>query len=81
MDAASPAATGVSSLPFIAQLGTSPTAASGEAGTDAWTDNFKDGDIDLPNDNSVFGVGRPVADVSALLADAGLPTDALRLSI
>ena len=70
-----------------------PTAPAPDATAPAHPDIFrfrigdleaaalKDGDIDLPNDNSVFGVGRPVADVSAMLADAGLPTNALRLSI
>ena len=70
-----------------------PTAPATDATAPAHPDIFrfrmgalegaalKDGDMDLPNDNSVFAVGRPVADVSALLADAGLPTDALRLSI
>lgn len=42
---------------------------------------LKDGDIDIANDGSVFGVGRPVADVSVLLTAAGLPTDTLHLSI
>jgi glyoxylase-like metal-dependent hydrolase (beta-lactamase superfamily II) len=42
---------------------------------------LRDGDIDVPNDGSVFGVGQPVADVAAVLADAGLETGALHLSI
>lgn len=42
---------------------------------------LKDGDIDAPNDGKTFGVGRPTADVSAVLAAAGQPTDALHLSI
>jgi len=42
---------------------------------------LKDGDIDVANDGSVFGVGQPIDDVAALLAGAGLPTDTLHLSI
>jgi glyoxylase-like metal-dependent hydrolase (beta-lactamase superfamily II) len=42
---------------------------------------LKDGDIDVPNDGSVFGVGQPVADIAAVLADAGLETGTLHLSI
>lgn len=42
---------------------------------------LKDSDIDIANDGSVFGVGQPVADVSALLTAAGLPTDTLHLSV
>jgi glyoxylase-like metal-dependent hydrolase (beta-lactamase superfamily II) len=42
---------------------------------------LKDGDIDVANDGSVFGVGQPVDDVAALLAGAGLPTDILHLGI
>ncbi len=40
-----------------------------------------DGAIDVANDGKTFGVGRPTADVTALLSTAGLPTDALHLSI
>jgi glyoxylase-like metal-dependent hydrolase (beta-lactamase superfamily II) len=42
---------------------------------------MKDGDIDVANDGKVFGVGRPTADVAALVSAAGLPTDMLHLSI
>jgi glyoxylase-like metal-dependent hydrolase (beta-lactamase superfamily II) len=42
---------------------------------------LKDGDIDVVNDGKTFGVGRPVADVAAVLSAAGLPSDALHLSI
>ncbi|WP_342317156.1 MBL fold metallo-hydrolase [Lysobacter sp. FW306-1B-D06B] len=42
---------------------------------------LKDGEIDVANDGKTFGVGQPTADVAALLSAAGLPTDALHLSI
>ena len=42
---------------------------------------LKDGDIDVVNDGKTFGVGRPTADVAAVLSAAGLPSDALHLSI
>jgi hypothetical protein len=42
---------------------------------------LKDGDIDVPNDGGVLGVGQPVADIAAVLADAGLETGTLHLSI
>lgn len=42
---------------------------------------LKDGDIDVANDGKVFGVGRPAADVAALVTAAGQPADMLHLSI
>lgn len=41
----------------------------------------RDGGLELPNDNQVFGVGRTPEDVAAVLGAAGLPTDKLSLSI
>jgi glyoxylase-like metal-dependent hydrolase (beta-lactamase superfamily II) len=40
-----------------------------------------DGSLSVPNDNRVFGVGRTPAEVAAVLAEAGLPTDRLELSL
>jgi glyoxylase-like metal-dependent hydrolase (beta-lactamase superfamily II) len=42
---------------------------------------LSDGHIELPNDNSVFGVGLTPEDVSAVLGAAGQPTDKLSLSV
>lgn len=42
---------------------------------------LKDGDIDAANDGKTFAIGQPKADVDALLAAAGQPTDVLHLSI
>lgn len=42
---------------------------------------LKDGEIDVANDGRTFGVGQPTEATAALLAGAGLPTDALHLSI
>ena len=42
---------------------------------------LRDGDLELPNDNKVFGVGRTPADVAAVLSAAGQPTDKLKLEI
>jgi len=41
----------------------------------------RDGALEFPNDNKVFGVGHTPEDVSALLSAAGLPTDKLQLSV
>jgi glyoxylase-like metal-dependent hydrolase (beta-lactamase superfamily II) len=42
---------------------------------------LRDGDIDVPNDNQVFGVGNTPEEVSAVLAANGQPTDKLHLDI
>lgn len=42
---------------------------------------LRDGDIRLPNDGSIVAQGQPPAERDALLERAGLPTDALHLSI
>jgi glyoxylase-like metal-dependent hydrolase (beta-lactamase superfamily II) len=42
---------------------------------------LRDGTLEFPNDNAVFGLGRTPAEVAAVLASAGLPTDKLQLSI
>jgi glyoxylase-like metal-dependent hydrolase (beta-lactamase superfamily II) len=43
--------------------------------------SLRDGGIELPNDNQVFGVGRTPEDVAALIAAAGQPADKLQLDI
>src|SRR6476659_1716175 len=42
---------------------------------------LRDGGMELPNDNKVFGLGRKPEDVAAVLSSAGQPTDKLALSI
>ena len=42
---------------------------------------LRDGGIEMPNDNKVFGLGRKPEDVAAVLSAAGQPTDKLQLSI
>lgn len=42
---------------------------------------LRDGDIDLPNDNKVFGVGLEPEKVAAVLGANGQPTDSLHLNI
>jgi glyoxylase-like metal-dependent hydrolase (beta-lactamase superfamily II) len=42
---------------------------------------LRDGGLDFPNDNKTLGIGRTPAEVAALLAAAGAPTDVLILSI
>jgi glyoxylase-like metal-dependent hydrolase (beta-lactamase superfamily II) len=42
---------------------------------------LRDGGMELPNDNQVFGVGQTPADVAAVLKAAGQPTDKLALTI
>jgi glyoxylase-like metal-dependent hydrolase (beta-lactamase superfamily II) len=42
---------------------------------------LRDGGMELPNDNKVFGLGKKPEDVAAVLSSAGQPTDKLALSI
>jgi glyoxylase-like metal-dependent hydrolase (beta-lactamase superfamily II) len=42
---------------------------------------LRDGAMELPNDNKVFGVGRTSEEVAAVLGAAGQPTDKLALTI
>lgn len=42
---------------------------------------LRDGALEFPNDNQVFGVGRTPGDVAAELAAAGAPTDRIQLSV
>jgi glyoxylase-like metal-dependent hydrolase (beta-lactamase superfamily II) len=42
---------------------------------------LRDGGLEPPNDNKIFGVGRTPEDVAAVLSAAGQPTDKLQLSI
>jgi glyoxylase-like metal-dependent hydrolase (beta-lactamase superfamily II) len=42
---------------------------------------LRDGGMELPNDNKVFGLEKTPEDVAAVLGAAGLPTDKLALSI
>jgi glyoxylase-like metal-dependent hydrolase (beta-lactamase superfamily II) len=42
---------------------------------------LRDGALELPNDNKVFGVGRTPEEVATVLGNAGLPTDKLALTI
>jgi len=42
---------------------------------------LRDGGMELPNDNKVFGVGRTPEEVAALLGAAGQPADKLALTI
>jgi glyoxylase-like metal-dependent hydrolase (beta-lactamase superfamily II) len=64
-----------------------PASVAKEQGVHAFTIGqasafaLRDGSIELPNDNKVFGVGHTPAEVAAVLSAAGLPTDKLTLSI
>src|SRR5690349_4402410 len=42
---------------------------------------LRDGGMELPNDNKVFGLDHKPEDVAAVLGSAGQPTDKLALSI
>ena len=42
---------------------------------------LRDGGMEVPNDNKVFGVGRKPEEVAAVLGANGLPTDKLALTI
>lgn len=41
----------------------------------------RDGKLEFPNDNKIFGLGHTVEETSALLSANGLPTDKLQLSL
>jgi glyoxylase-like metal-dependent hydrolase (beta-lactamase superfamily II) len=42
---------------------------------------LRDGALEFPNDNKIFGVGKTPDDVAAVLTAAGVPTDKLSVSI
>jgi glyoxylase-like metal-dependent hydrolase (beta-lactamase superfamily II) len=42
---------------------------------------LRDGRLEFPNDNKIFGLGHTVDETSALLTANGLPTDTLQLSL
>ena len=42
---------------------------------------LRDGALEFPNDNKVFGVGRTPEEVAAVLSAAGAPTDKIQLSL
>lgn len=42
---------------------------------------LRDGTLNFPNDNAIFGVGRTPGEVAALLEAAGAPGDSLHLSV
>jgi glyoxylase-like metal-dependent hydrolase (beta-lactamase superfamily II) len=42
---------------------------------------LRDGYLEFPNDNKVFGLGHTTEEVNALLTPAGLPTDKLQLGL
>lgn len=42
---------------------------------------LRDGALEFPNDNKIFGVGKTPDDVGALLSAAGLPTDKFHLGL
>lgn len=62
-----------------------PVSARGDVRTFAIGDlaatALRDGALEFPNDNEVFGVGRTPAEVAAALAAAGAPTDRIQLSV
>lgn len=73
---------------------TTPAAAAPAADAPASTANahafkigelsavaLRDGGLEMPNDNKVFGVGLTPADVAAVLSANGLPGDKLQLSL
>ena len=53
----------------------------GAHGGDLQAMAVRDGVLEFPNDNKVFGVGHTPEEVAALLSAAGLPTDKLHLSL
>lgn len=43
--------------------------------------SLRDGSLEFPNDEKIFGIGKPPEEVNAVLTSAGLPTDKLQLSL
>jgi glyoxylase-like metal-dependent hydrolase (beta-lactamase superfamily II) len=77
---ASPAAKEPSVAPPAAEPVASTDARSFAIG-DAVAIALRDGALEFPNDNAVFGVGRTPEEVAALLRAEGLPTDKLQLGL
>lgn len=72
-----------SEAPEAAAAGATPASESVQSFTiGALTATaLRDGMLEFPNDNQVFGVGRKADEVAAVLGAAGLPTDKLQLSV
>jgi glyoxylase-like metal-dependent hydrolase (beta-lactamase superfamily II) len=75
--AAAPAEAPVAAAPAPAKVEGVQTFTIGELSALA----LRDGGMELPNDNKVFGLDRTPEDVAAVLGAAGQPTDKLALSI
>lgn len=56
LDSFDPAVMGITSEEFVLAAGSAPTAATGEAGTDAWKDNFADASVNLTRDMGFIAV-------------------------
>jgi glyoxylase-like metal-dependent hydrolase (beta-lactamase superfamily II) len=67
----------------VAEAAPAPAPANVKAFTIGELSAFalRDGGMEVPNDNKVFGVGRTPEEVAAVLGAAGLPTDKLALTI
>src|SRR4051812_43532718 len=73
--------------PAPAPVAESPPPAPKAASESAFTIgelsalSLRDGTLEFPNDNKVFGVGHTPEDVAALLSAAGQPTDLIHLDL
>ena len=76
-----------SAAPAPAPVAESPPPAPKVANASAFTIgelyafSLRDGTLEFPNDNKIFGVGHTPEDVAALLSAAGQPTDKIHLDL
>ena len=75
--AAAPAAAAVEAPPPAPKPANVNTFMIGELSASA----LRDGTLEFPNDNKIFGVGHTPEDVAALLSAAGQPTDKIDLGL
>jgi glyoxylase-like metal-dependent hydrolase (beta-lactamase superfamily II) len=76
-EAAAPAAAAVEAPPPAPKPANVSTFSIGELSASA----LRDGTLEFPNDNKIFGVGHTPEDVAALLSAAGQATDKIHLDL
>jgi glyoxylase-like metal-dependent hydrolase (beta-lactamase superfamily II) len=76
-----PAAQPAEAAPVTESAAAAPASAHTFKVGDLTAMALRDGALEMPNDNQVFGVGRTPEEVAAVLAANNLPTDKLALTI
>jgi glyoxylase-like metal-dependent hydrolase (beta-lactamase superfamily II) len=75
------------SAPAAARVAETPPPAPKPANVNAFmvgelsASSLRDGTLEFPNDNKIFGVGHTSEEVAALLSGAGQPTDKIHLDL